>query len=161
MSRVYVAMLSEAVEKAGVATLGQTLSVKSLPASSKSHGKVAVTKANPRTKVKVVRGKRGPKKGLKATPRPCPVTGILNTYRRFSYLVPEVRTAANLKKYKGWAKNDAPTPAPVKVKPTQKVAAKKATKPKSKPTKNPVAAAPAPAPATPSEVTATVFHPSI
>lgn len=36
--------------------------------------------------------------------KPCPVTGVMNTHRRFSYLMPEVRTAANLKKYKGWAK---------------------------------------------------------
>lgn len=40
----------------------------------------------------------------KAEMKPCPVTGILNTHRRFSYLMPEVRTAANLKKFKGWAK---------------------------------------------------------
>jgi hypothetical protein len=40
----------------------------------------------------------------KAEMKPCPVTGVMNTHRRFSYLMPEVRTAANLKKYKGWAK---------------------------------------------------------
>ena len=71
---------------------------------SKAHGKVLVTKANPRTKVKIVRNKRGPAKGTKAASKPCPVTGILNTHRRFSYLMPEARTPENLAKYKGGAK---------------------------------------------------------
>lgn len=44
--------------------------------------------------------KREPKK---ATPKPCPITGILNTGRRFSYLMPEVRTPENLAKYRGAA----------------------------------------------------------
>lgn len=69
---------------------------------------------------------RGPAKGTKATPRPCPVTGVPNTFRRYSYLMPEVRTAANLKKYKGWAKRVAQaesTPVAKRVKATK--AAKK------------------------------------
>lgn len=32
--------------------------------------------------------------------KPCPVTGIPNRHRRFSYLMPEVRTAENLMKFK-------------------------------------------------------------
>lgn len=44
--------------------------------------------------------KRGPEKGTKAQAKPCPVTGVLNTHRRFSYLMPEVRTPENLKKFK-------------------------------------------------------------
>ena len=64
--------------------------------------------------VKVV-GKRASKKAAlassKAQMKPCPVTGILNTHRRFSYLMPEVRTAANLKKFKGWASKGAIAPA--------------------------------------------------
>lgn len=43
---------------------------------------------------------RGPEKGSKAQAKPCPVTGVLNTHRRFSYLMPEVRTPGNLKKFK-------------------------------------------------------------
>lgn len=42
--------------------------------------------------------------GTKAEMKPCPVTGIPNTHRRFSYLMPEARTAANLRKYKGWSR---------------------------------------------------------
>lgn len=49
----------------------------------------------------------GPKKGAKAPKKPCPVTGVLNTHRRFSYLMPEVRTAENLAKYKGASKSKA------------------------------------------------------
>lgn len=41
----------------------------------------------------------------KAVAMPCPVTGVMNTHRRFSYLMPEARTPANLKKYRGWSKN--------------------------------------------------------
>jgi len=37
---------------------------------------------------------------LPAELRPCPVTGILNRHRRFSYLMPEVRTVENLNKFK-------------------------------------------------------------
>ena len=44
--------------------------------------------------------KRGPKEGSKAQAKPCPVTGVLNTHRRFSYLMPEVRTPENLAKFK-------------------------------------------------------------
>lgn len=43
---------------------------------------------------------RGPKPGAKAESKPCPVTGIPNTHRRFSYLMPEVRTPENLAKFK-------------------------------------------------------------
>lgn len=43
---------------------------------------------------------RGPKPGIKAESKPCPVTGVLNTHRRFSYLMPEARTPENLKKFK-------------------------------------------------------------
>jgi hypothetical protein len=32
--------------------------------------------------------------------KPCPVTGIMNSHRRFSYLMPEARTAENLAKYR-------------------------------------------------------------
>lgn len=80
-------------------------------ANPASPARKTVTKATfkaPRAKtatkakaVKVVDGK--------AEMKPCPVTGILNTHRRFSYLMPEVRTAANLKKFKGWAKKNATT----------------------------------------------------
>lgn len=56
-------------------------------------------------KVKAAKAKPEGKAEMKA----CPVTGILNTHRRFSYLMPEVRTAANLKKYKGWAKKQPQT----------------------------------------------------
>lgn len=31
--------------------------------------------------------------------RACPVTGVMNSHRRFSYLMPEARTPANLAKY--------------------------------------------------------------
>lgn len=48
----------------------------------------------------VEHNQRGPKKGSKAEPKPCPVTGVLNTHRRFSYLMPEVRTAENLAAFK-------------------------------------------------------------
>ena len=48
--------------------------------------------------------KRGPKAGNKATAKPCPVTGIPNTHRRFSYLMPEARTPENLAKFKGGKK---------------------------------------------------------
>jgi hypothetical protein len=44
--------------------------------------------------------KTGPKEGSKAQAKPCPVTGVLNTHRRFSYLMPEARTPENLAKYK-------------------------------------------------------------
>lgn len=44
--------------------------------------------------------KTGPKEGTKATAKPCPVTGVLNTHRRFSYLMPEARTPENLAKFK-------------------------------------------------------------
>ena len=37
---------------------------------------------------------------LPAELRPCPVTGILNRHRRFSYLMPEARTIENLNKFK-------------------------------------------------------------
>jgi hypothetical protein len=47
-----------------------------------------------------LKGKRGPKEGSKAQAKPCPVTGVLNTHRRFSYLMPEVRTPENLAKFK-------------------------------------------------------------
>lgn len=50
---------------------------------------------------------RGPKKGSKAPKKPCPVTGTLNTHRRFSYLMPEVRTPENLAKFKGGGKAKA------------------------------------------------------
>jgi hypothetical protein len=46
------------------------------------------------------KGKRGPKEGSKAQAKPCPVTGVMNTHRRFSYLMPEVRTPENLAKFK-------------------------------------------------------------
>lgn len=49
----------------------------------------------------------GPKKGAKAPQKPCPVTGILNTHRRYSYLMPEARTPENLAKYKGASKAKA------------------------------------------------------
>ena len=44
-----------------------------------------------------------------SSPPRSPVTGVMNTHRRFSYLMPEVRTAANLKKFKGWAKKNGQT----------------------------------------------------
>lgn len=36
----------------------------------------------------------------KVAPKPCPVTGILNTNLRYSYLMPQARTPENLAKYK-------------------------------------------------------------
>jgi len=39
-------------------------------------------------------------KGKAADAKPCPVTGVMNTHRRYSYLMPEVRTAENLAKFK-------------------------------------------------------------
>ena len=44
--------------------------------------------------------RRGPPMGTVAVAKPCPVTGIPNTHRRFSYLMPEARTPENLAKYK-------------------------------------------------------------
>lgn len=38
---------------------------------------------------------------------PCPVTGEANKGRRFSYLMPEARTAENLKKFRGWHRKSA------------------------------------------------------
>lgn len=73
----------------------------------------------------------------KAEMRPCPVTGILNSARRYSYLMPEHRTKENLEKYRGWTHRDgdeAAAPAQAKrggrrtTKP--KAAAKKAGAPK-------------------------------
>jgi len=42
--------------------------------------------------------------GGKGVQKPCPVTGVPNSYRRFSYLMPEARTPENLAKFKGGAK---------------------------------------------------------
>lgn len=50
------------------------------------------------------KSKTGPKEGTRAVAKPCPVTGVLNTHRRFSYLMPEARTPENLAKYKRGAK---------------------------------------------------------
>lgn len=66
--------------------------------------------------------KRGPAKGSKAEARPCPVTGILNTHRRFSYLMPEVRTKTNLRLYRGWVKKTASLAAPAPEQQQQPVA---------------------------------------
>jgi hypothetical protein len=44
--------------------------------------------------------RRGLKPGINSSAKPCPVTGTLNTHRRFSYLMPEVRTPENLAKFK-------------------------------------------------------------
>lgn len=44
--------------------------------------------------------KRLRKPRAKVAPKPCPVTGTLNTHLRFSYLMPEARTPENLAKYK-------------------------------------------------------------
>ncbi len=54
----------------------------------------------PEAEVSADKGKRGPKEGSKAQAKPCPVTGVLNTHRRFSYLMPEARTPENLAKFK-------------------------------------------------------------
>lgn len=35
-------------------------------------------------------------------PRPCPITGQLNRNRRASYLMPEVNTPENRKRFEGW-----------------------------------------------------------
>jgi len=48
--------------------------------------------------------RRGPPMGTVAVAKPCPVTGIPNTHRRFSYLMPEARTPENLAKYKKGSK---------------------------------------------------------
>lgn len=82
---------------------------------------LAVTTAQPSTKrgSKAVKGKRGRTKGTpleafhkrhkadqsalkgRTIPeKPCPVTGKLNRHRRFSYLMPEVRTPENLVKFR-------------------------------------------------------------
>jgi len=39
-------------------------------------------------------------RGVAIQPQPCPVTGIPNKHRRFSYLMPEVRTAENLRRFR-------------------------------------------------------------
>lgn len=39
-------------------------------------------------------------RGVSIDPQPCPVTGIPNKHRRFSYLMPEVRTAENLRRFR-------------------------------------------------------------
>jgi hypothetical protein len=57
-------------------------------------------KPAPEAEVSADKGKRGPKEGSKAQAKPCPVTGVLNTHRRFSYLMPEARTPENLAKFK-------------------------------------------------------------
>lgn len=51
---------------------------------------------------------RSNSKALKGMLKPCPVTGVLNSHRRFSYLMPEVRTPENLAKFKGAAKGVKP-----------------------------------------------------
>lgn len=38
--------------------------------------------------------------------RPCPVSGVLNSARRYSYLMPEHRTPENLAKYRGWTRQE-------------------------------------------------------
>lgn len=57
-------------------------------------------------KVDASKAKKKPVKAKKigAELKPCPVTGILNKHRRFSYLMPEARTPENLAKFKGAAK---------------------------------------------------------
>jgi hypothetical protein len=61
----------------------------------------AIVRDTPATPTPVVESKqRGPEKGTKAQAKPCPVTGVLNTHRRFSYLMPEARTPENLAKFK-------------------------------------------------------------
>lgn len=46
--------------------------------------------------------RRGPSRyrGVPIEPKPCPVTGILNKHRRWSYLMPEARTPENLRKFR-------------------------------------------------------------
>lgn len=179
VSQVFTALQLAAVEKTRYATA-------QLAGPSVMPRLLAASQATPKTQVKPKKAKKpGPKPGLKAVPRPCPVTGTLNTYRRFSYLMPEVRTAANLKKYKGWAKlGKLPPPAkpvvavkaapakavPAKTasakKPVQKAKAKKKAAPKAKTMKKTVSATPE-TPVTVNGtplngvVTATVFHPSV
>lgn len=38
--------------------------------------------------------------GKPADAKPCPVTGVMNVHRRYSYLMPEARTPENLAKFK-------------------------------------------------------------
>lgn len=74
--------------------------------------------------------------------KPCPVTGIPNSHRRFSYLMPEARTPENLAKFKAGKKRALPAkkdeakklppakvvpakPAPVAVAPIVRKAVKK------------------------------------
>lgn len=64
---------------------------------------LGVTKAEDSAAARPVE-KKSRKGGVEALP--CPVTGVLNKHRRFSYLMPEARTPANLKKYRGWAKKN-------------------------------------------------------
>ena len=59
---------------------------------------VAAAKAAPKVKARKTTRKGG------AMLKPCPVTGIPNKHRRFSYLMPEARTPENLAKYKGAAR---------------------------------------------------------
>lgn len=83
----------------------QTAATKEPKAQTKGRrGKKPVLKA---VETKPVKKTRGPKKGVKAPQKPCPVTGVLNTHRRFSYLMPEVRTPENLAKFKGGGKAKA------------------------------------------------------
>ena len=51
--------------------------------------------------------RRGPKPGIAAALKPCPVTGIPNKHRRFSYLMPEARTPENLEKYRKQSKENS------------------------------------------------------
>lgn len=68
--------------------------------SPKKRGRPAKEDAAPKARSPKA---KAAKSGAGAQAKPCPVTGILNTHRRFSYLMPEVRTEENLKKFKGWA----------------------------------------------------------
>lgn len=101
------ALLMETVKAAiAQADIGAITATPSAPAR-KTVTKATFKPARVKRAAVTVEKVRPAKADGKAEMKPCPVTGILNTHRRFSYLMPEVRTAANLKKFKGWAKKNA------------------------------------------------------
>jgi hypothetical protein len=100
---------------------GATGSTRALVAAG---AKAAKSAKAPKASKAAKADRRGPKKGGKAVAKPCPVTGVLNTHRRFSYLMPEVRTPENLAKFKGAAKAKADAKPEAKAKAKAKPEAK-------------------------------------
>lgn len=85
-----------------------TKSPNRLAEARKIIGAVAVKNNNKAKKAKSAKAVKAvakkARKSTQAAMKPCPVTGVLNKHRRFSYLMPEVRTPENLAKFKGAAK---------------------------------------------------------